>query len=319
MLAELFEEQKQLIDDFFNRLNMEQLQAVLEAFVHCSGTIIFTGVGKSGMIAKKIAMTMLSTGTKAMYLSSINALHGDIGMVDKDDIFVLISKSGESDELCNLVPYVRNKGAFPISVTCTASSRLAKACDLNVELPLKKELCPFDLAPTTSAVLQLIFGDVLLTAVMKQKKFSLDQYAKNHPSGRIGRRSTVGVRDLMLPFGSCPLCEEKDILLDVLDAFSEKACGCLLVIDDERHLKGIYTDGDLRRSLQQQGPDFRKQSMKDLMTADPKSVSVEALAWDALKMMEENQKQPVTVLPVLEGKVLVGLIKMHDIVQAGIS
>ncbi|MFT5318071.1 MAG: arabinose-5-phosphate isomerase, partial [Chlamydiales bacterium] len=205
MLKELFEEQRQLINGCFDLLDMNEVEKLLQAFLKCSGTIVFTGIGKSGIIAKKIALTMLSTGTKAFYLSAVNALHGDIGILTKDDIFVILSKSGESDELLNLVPYVRNKGASPISITCTTTSRLSKACDLHVTLPLERELCPFNLAPTTSASLQLLFGDVMVTALMSAKKFSLDEYAMNHPSGRIGKRISLRVSDLMITDGALPL------------------------------------------------------------------------------------------------------------------
>lgn len=318
MLKELFEEQRQLINGFFDLLSMEEVEKLLQAFLNCSGTIVFTGIGKSGIVAKKVALTMLSTGTKAFYLSAVNALHGDIGILTKDDIFVIFSKSGESDELLNLVPYVRNKGASPISVTCTNTSRLSKACDLHVTLPMEKELCPFNLAPTTSASLQLLFGDVMATALMQAKQFSLDEYAMNHPSGRIGKRITVKVNDLMITDGALPLCKEEDKLIDVLAELSEKRCGCLIVVDDDQRLKGIFTDGDLRRSLQNKGPGFRDDEIKDLMTSSPKSIASDALAWDAMKMMEADQKHPVTVLPVQEDDRVVGMIKMHDIIQSGI-
>jgi arabinose-5-phosphate isomerase len=261
---------------------------------------------------------MLSTGTKAFYLSAVNALHGDIGILNSDDIFVIFSKSGESDELLNLVPYVRNKGASLVSVTCTETSRLSKACDLHVTLPMERELCPYNLAPTTSASLQLLFGDVLATALMKAKNFSLDEYAKNHPSGRIGKRIIVKVRDLMITDEALPLCKENDKLIDVLDELSVKRCGCLIVVDNDGKLKGIFTDGDLRRSLHSKGPDFRENFIKDLMTHSAKSIGADVLAWEAMKVMEADQKHPVTVLPVLEEEKVVGIIKMHDIIQSGI-
>lgn len=318
MLKKLFKEQRLLIEDFFDQLDVKAVEALLQIFLDCSGAVVFTGIGKSAIVAKKIAMTMLSTGTKAFYLSATNALHGDIGMLTKDDVFVILSKSGESDELCDLVPYGRNKGAFLVSITCSEENRLSRASDLSITLPLKRELCPFNLAPTTSAAVQLIFGDVLATALMQMKKFSLDQYALNHPSGKIGKKITVRVKDLMIT-GSCiPSCREDDKLIDVLDELSEKRCGCVIIVKEDQRVCGIFTDGDLRRSIQSKGIDFRENTMKELMTKNPKKVSSDLLAWDAMKVMESDQKHPVMVLPVLDEDKLVGIIKMHDIIQSGI-
>lgn len=321
-LNDLLVKQKVLIDSFFDRVNIEQMQVLLDHCISCKGSIVFSGIGKSGYVAEKIAMTMLSTGTKAFYLSAMNALHGDISLVQQEDIFVCLSKSGESEELLNLIPFLRNKGVFIVALVCKENSSLAKGSNLELLLPCEKELCPFDLAPTTSASVQMIFGDILTTALMEAKDFSLDQYVQNHPSGRIGkkgRRSIVKVQDLKLPISQTPLCQEDNSLFDILEELSHKRCGCILIIDDAQHLKGIFTDGDLRRALQDKGSECLKLSIRELMTQNPKAIAETSLAFDALKLMEADPKNPITVLAVLDAnQKLSGIIKMHDLIQAGL-
>lgn len=312
-------EEKKSLDYFFDKINLEEADKLVELFLNCKGVVILTGVGKSGLVAKKIAVTMSSTGSKALYLSPTNALHGDIGMVHKEDVFVAISKSGESEELLHLIPAIRNKGVKLVAIVSNAESRLAKASDYVMLLPLRKELCPFDLVPTTSTTIQMIFGDLLSIAVMSKKEFSLDQYAMNHPAGRIGKRITMRVRDIMLTDTHIPMCDPTAKLGDILVELSNKKCGCVLVANEARKLQGIFTDGDLRRALQNHGSQALDKTIEQLMTLCAKSVSPDILAWDAMRIMEEDQKRPVTVLPVLsEDKTILGLIKMHDIVQSGL-
>jgi arabinose-5-phosphate isomerase len=248
----------------------------------------------------------------------MNALHGDIGIVNKDDVFIMISKSGESDELLQLIPFLRNRGVKIISIVNRENSRLAKATDLSMTLPLSKELCPFDLLPTTSAATQMIFGDVLAVALMTHRGFSLEEYALNHPAGRIGRRLTLRVKDLMLTGKDIPLCQPQGKLVDSLVELSNKKCGCVLITDEEMNLQGIFTDGDLRRALQKHGSIALESTMGELMSKHPRHIAPEEMASQAILIMEANQKSPVTVLPVVkEGKV-VGVIKLHDILQSGL-
>lgn len=320
MVEKLFQQQQFLIDHFFDNIDLQKTQQILEKFLNCKGTLIFTGVGKSGIIASKLAATMLSTGTKAFYISSADALHGDLGVVGKDDIFVCLSKSGETKELLDLVPYVRKKGAFLVGLLSNPSSRLASLCDISINLPLKKELCPFNLAPTTSTALQLIFGDILAVALMQKKAFSLNDYALNHPSGSIGRKIILKVEDLMVRGKDLPLCLENDCLIDVLSVFSLKKCGALLVVGKEGVLEGLFTDGDLRRALHKDKKDCLYKRMKDLMTVDFKWAAKEDLAVKAMQKMEEDENKLITVLPVLEeNRKVVGLIRLHDILQAGLK
>ncbi|NGX51618.1 MAG: Arabinose 5-phosphate isomerase KdsD [Chlamydiae bacterium] len=319
MLKDLFEEYQSNLNFFFDKIDVAASEKIYQIFLACEGMIIFTGVGKSGIIAEKLAMTMISTGTKALYLPPMNALHGDIGIVTEKDVLICISKSGESSELLSLIPFAKKKGAKTVAWVSNPYSRLLAECDVGISLPLRKELCPFDLAPTTSTAIQLIFGDVLSVALMEAKNFSLDDYALNHPAGAIGKKITLTVDDLMVNGDRLPLCTPKDRLREVLVTLTNKQCGCVLVMDDERRVVGIFTDGDLRRTLQKNAATILETQMKDLMTPTFIHTNRGVLAWEALRHMQRDPKRRVMMMPVLDDKSLVGLIRMHDIVQAGIS
>lgn len=319
MLKHLFDKQKRYLDYFFENINFEMAESFFEVCQQCEGLIVFSGVGKSGLVAEKIAMTLVSTGTKALYLPPSNFLHGDIGIISRKDLFVMVSTSGETEELLDLVPFVRRRHALLLAIVSNPESRLAKASDLSVFLPVQKELCPFDLAPTTSTVIQLIFGDVLAVALMQAKNFSLEDYALNHPSGMIGKKLTVTVEDLMIKGDKIPIAHPKDLLVDVLVELSNKLCGCLLVIDDNGHLLGIFTDGDLRRALQTQGGKVLEKPVEELMTASALWITKDLLAWEALKMMQRDPKKWILVLPVLENGKVVGILRLHDIVNVGMA
>ena len=319
VVKRLLNKERDILNHFFENLDLAALDKMVEILLQCKGMIILTGVGKSGLVAEKISVSMTSTGTRAFYISPINALHGDIGIAAKNDVIIMISKSGESDELLHLVPFFRNKGSKILSIVTNPASRLAKACDFNLTIPLEKELCPFDLAPTTSTVMQMIIGDILAISLMELKKFTQDQYAMNHPAGRIGRRIITKVKDLMITGNGIPVCKPRDTLGNTLVELSNKRCGCVLIIDEEMHLMGIFTDGDLRRALQKLGPAALDSKMEDIMIRSPRCIHSNELAWTALQKMEADQKHPITVLAVLdESEKVAGVIKMHDIVQAGI-
>lgn len=319
IIEDLLNRERESLDYFFSQLDRESLKDFLDTLYHCKGLVILCGVGKSSLVAEKFSVTLTSTGTRSLFLSPTNALHGDIGITTAHDVFIMISKSGESDELLNLIPFLRNKKVKILSIVNNASSRLAKASDLTLTLPVVKELCPFDLAPTTSTVIQMIVGDLLAIALMKMKQFTKDEFVMNHPAGRIGRRLMTKVKDLMITGEDIPLCQPNDKLLDTIIELSNKRCGCVLISNEQSHLLGIFTDGDLRRALQNQGPQVLEARVGSLMTTTPKTIDANELAWVALQKMEEDQKHPVTVLAVLnEENTLTGLIKMHDIVQSGI-
>src|ERR1700733_12554939 len=304
ILKELFDNERSYLNHFFEHLDYEEVDKVLATLSDCKGMIVLTGVGKSGLVAEKIAVTMTSTGTRALFLSPNNALHGDIGIINRGDVFVILSKSGESEEVLSLVPYVRNKGAIIVAIVSVPNCRMAKAVDILLILPSEKELCPFDMAPTTSTIIQMIVGDVLAIALMRIKNISMEDYVLSHPGGKIGKRITLKVKDLMLTHKKIPLCKPSDKLIDTLVELSNKQCGCVLIVDESKKMLGIFTDGDLRRSLQNKGAPALEFEMQTIMTKMPRFIEPEVLAWQALEKMEADQKHPITVLPVLEeGKV----------------
>jgi len=276
-------------------------------------------VGKSGHIAEKIANTFLSTGTRAVYLSPANALHGDLGIVHSQDLILLLSKSGGSQELLDLLPYMIKKGAETIAVVSQKDSRLAKACDHSILLPVEREICPYDLAPTTSTAAQLIFGDCMAVALMQAKNFTIGNFAANHPAGLLGRKITLKTSDLMLAGDAIPFCHPNERLIDVLHILSMKRCGCLLIVDEKRRLLGIFTDGDLRRAIESKGSDALQFALNHLMNPSPKSIGPDLLAIDAMKRMEEDLLRPITVLPVVQEGSVIGILRMHDILQAGLK
>ncbi len=316
MIEELFQEQRKAIDYFFDKLNHEETANFLQRIVNTKGIVIFSGVGKSGLVAEKIALTLTSTGTRAVFFQPTNFLHGDLGFIESQDTLVLISKSGRTEELLSLIPLARRRGASLLTIVCDGLSPLATLADAHVLLPLERELCPFGSSPTTSTSLQMIFGDVLSVALMHSKGFTREAYALNHPSGTIGRKMSMKVSDLMLEGERLPLCSGNETLGEILERLTQKKCGCILVTGEKRELLGIFTDGDLRRSLQIK--DVMLRPMKSLMTCSVKTLSKELLATEALSIMESDNQKRVAMMPVVEGEKVVGLLTMHDIVTAGL-
>jgi len=314
----LFNQQKKYLDYFFEKLDLKKAEKILDAFIECQGNLVFSGVGKSGIIAQKLATTFASIGARSFFLPPGNALHGDIGMISEKDLLIFLSKSGETSELLHLIPFIQKRGSKIVSLHSNSHSQLAKISDLSMELPLLRELCPFNLAPTTSAVLQLIFGDVLAVAMMERKNFGLKDYILNHPAGMIGKKLTLKVNHLMLTGEAIPFCSPKDRLIDVLHEISNKCCGCLLVVDEKKNLLGIFTDGDLRRSLQSDGINAMQKTMESLMVKNPMTIEANVLAIDAMKQMEENPQRLVTVLPVTNDQQVTGILRLHDVIQAGL-
>ncbi len=318
VVEELFIQTQSHLGYFFEHLSLDALRRVISHLLECRGTVFLSGVGKSSIVAKKIAMTLNSCGIKAGFLSPLDALHGDIGIVSTGDVVMLLSKSGETDELLNLCPTIRNKGASIVAVVSHEDSRLVKASDLFIVLPVAKELCPFDLAPTTSTTVQLLFGDLVAIALMRTKNVTIDNFVMNHPAGQIGKRLILKVSDLMLRGDQLPLCKPNERLVDVLVELSNKKSGCVMIVDDSMHLLGLFTDGDLRRALQKHQADALSLEIQELMTKSPRTIAPQALAYDAMKEMERNQKGAITSLIVVDGGKAIGLIRLHDIVQSGL-
>ncbi len=318
-MRDLFKNQKTYIDYFFDTVDCDQVERFVKFCLGIKGLIVLTGVGKSGIVAEKIAMTLSSTGTRAIPLPPTNFLHGDLGILTSEDLVIFLSKSGETEELLELIPFIRKKGTKLAALVCNPESRLAKNADCFVHLPVEKELCPFDLAPTTSTIVQILFGDALAIALMKAKSFSVVDYALNHPAGAIGKKMSITVESLMFKDDRMPLTAANKILSEVLSELTEKKCGCLVITDEDKSLLGILTDGDLRRALQSHGPSILHKSVRELMTCSAIAITKETLAWEALKIMQKDPKRWISVLPVLDQRKVVGLIRMHDIIQAGIA
>lgn len=313
-LAKLISVQRQALNFYFDQVDLEAVNRIIDCCYKTKGLTVLTGVGKSGIIAEKISATLVSTGTRSIFLPSSNFLHGDIGAITSEDLVVFLSKSGRTQELLKIIPHLKKKGTQVVAVVSEARSRLSEVVDDVVELPVLKELCSFDLVPTISTTIQLLFGDLLAIELMHKKKFSIEEYATNHPAGTIGRKITFTVEDFMKTENELPICKKKDILLEVLVELSNKCCGCLLIVDDQMCLEGIFTDGDLRRLLHQEGAEALEKSMELLATRDPIVLSPKTSVHAAFQIMQANRL--VTVAPVIESNNrLVGLIRMHDLIN----
>ncbi|KAF8392181.1 hypothetical protein HHK36_022523 [Tetracentron sinense] len=309
-LLNLFKSQQNYLNFFFQNLDLSQTLTFTQALLNAKGTIFFTGVGKSGFVAQKISQTLVSLGIRSRFLSPVDALHGDIGILSKSDLLVFLSKSGNTEELLKLVPCAKAKGVFLISLTSSERNLLTNVCDLNVYLPLERELCPFDLAPVTSTAIQMVFGDTVAIALMGARNLTQDEYAANHPAGRIGK-SLIFKEEL-------PVCRERDLIMDQLVELTSKGCGCLLVIDEECHLIGTFTDGDLRRTLKASGEGIFKLTVGEMCHRKPRTIGPDAMAVDAMEKME-SPPSPVQFLPVINHQnVLIGIITLHGLVSAGL-
>ncbi|XP_030937073.1 probable arabinose 5-phosphate isomerase [Quercus lobata] len=317
-LLDLFKSQQSHLNFFFQNLSLPQTLAFTRTLLSSSGTIFFSGVGKSGFVANKISQTLVSLSIRSAFLSPVDALHGDIGILSSSDVVVLFSKSGNTDELLRLVPCVRAKGAYLISLTSIQGNALAALCDMNVHLPLERELCPFDLAPVTSTAIQMVFGDTIAIALMAARNLTKEEYAANHPAGRIGKSLIFKVKDVMKKQEELPVCREGDLIMDQLVELTSKGCGCLLVIDDEYHLIGTFTDGDLRRTLKASGEGIFKLTVGEMCNRKPRTISPDAMAVDAMKKMEAPPS-PVQFLPVIDNQnIVIGIVTLHGLVSAGL-
>lgn len=317
-LLDLFKSQQDHLNYFFQHLSLPHTLTFTQTLLKCRGTIFFTGVGKSGFVANKISQTLISLGIKSGFLNPLDALHGDIGILSSDDILVMFSKSGNTEELLKVVPCAKAKGAYLVSVTSVEGNALAAVCDMNVHLPVERELCPFDLAPVTSTAIQMVFGDTVAIAMMGARNLTRDEYAANHPAGRIGKSLIFKVQDVMKPQKELPVCKEGDLIMDQLVELTSKGCGCLLVIDEEYHLIGTFTDGDLRRTLKASGEGIFKLTVGEMCNRSPRTIGPDAMAVEAMQKME-SPPSPVQFLPVINRQnILIGIVTLHGLVSAGL-
>lgn len=283
----------------------------------CTGKVIVTGMGKSGLIAQKIAATLVSTGTPAMFLHPAEGMHGDIGIAHKHDIILGISKSGESDELIGLLPTIRRIGARMIAITADRDSMLAKHADLVLLTPIEEEACPLNMAPTCSTTAALVVGDALAMALMKLRNFQPEDFALFHPGGQLGKRLLLTVSDVMRSGEANPVIRVTAGLREMLYEITSKRAGAVSVVDEAHHLLGLVTDYDIRRVLEKSG-NILAMTIADIMNTKPTFVYEDDKAIRALEIMEKRDK-PFLVLPVLDHQdEVVGMVHLHDLVARGL-
>jgi arabinose-5-phosphate isomerase len=301
------------------RLAEAEVERAIEILAVCRGKVVLLGVGKSGIIAQKIAATMTSTGTAAIYLHPSDALHGGLGIVASEDVVLALSNSGETDEVISMLPHLKHRGVPLIALVGNLNSTLARRADVVLDATVDKEACPLNMAPTTSTTVALAIGDALSVVLMQVKGLTTDDFAQNHPAGRLGKRLTLRVADLMHSGDGNPTIGGDAPWLEVIAAITRGGLGAVNVVDSKGHLLGVITDGDLRRTIQRIKPtELETLSSSMMMTREPVVARPELLAYDALQLMEDRPRQ-IPVLPVVtEERVCVGLIRIHDIVRSGL-
>jgi arabinose-5-phosphate isomerase len=293
------------LDDRFTR--------AVELLLLCRGRVVVSGIGKSGHIARKIAATLASTGTPAIFVHAAEAAHGDLGMITRDDVLVALSYSGEGDELLTMLPVAKREGTPLIAMTGNASSSLARLADVHLDVRIDKEACPLNLAPTSSTTAMLALGDALAIACLDARGFGPDDFARSHPAGALGRRLLTYVRDVMRTGDRIPRVTVDTPLIDALREISSKQLGMTAVLDGGGRLQGIFTDGDLRRLLER-ATDVRSVKLADVMTRDPLTIAPDVLAAEAAQLMDQRKKNQ---LLVVDGSgALVGALHMHDLMAA---
>jgi arabinose-5-phosphate isomerase len=301
------------------RLDSRAVADAVDICLACTGKLVVLGTGKSGIAARKIASTLTSTGTAAIYLHPADALHGDIGVVTRGDAAIAVSNSGESDELATVLSHLRHREIPVIAIVGNAGSSIARRADVSLDAGTDEEACPLNLAPMASTTVAIALGDALAVLLMTAKNFTAEDFALNHPAGALGKRLTLRVRDLMHSDRENPTVPETASLMDVLETITRGGLGAANVVDGGGTLRGIITDGDIRRAVQRSGLEgLERLRAVDVMTAMPTVVGAQVLAYDALRVMEDRPSQ-IAVLPVVEddGR-CVGLLRLHDIVQAGL-
>jgi arabinose-5-phosphate isomerase len=295
------------------RIGNDFVQAV-EAMYHCKGKVIVSGIGKSGIIGRKIAATLSSTGTPAFHLHPTEGVHGDVGLVTKDDIIIAISKSGETEELSRLLPSLRKIGVFIISFTGNLESTLAKQSDVVLDISVHEEACPYNLVPTTSTAVTLALGDALALCLLHLKNLKPKDFALFHPGGNIGKRLLTKVEDVMLTGSYIPIVPLKARMKETILEMTSKR-GITTVVDTKGRIKGVITDGDLRRLLEKRS-DIFSLSAREIMTRKPRTTSKDELAITAVKTMETYG---ITSMPVVNSaKKPIGIIHLHDLMRLGI-
>lgn len=292
------------------------IQKAFDLLANCQGKVVVTGLGKTGIIARKISATLASTGTTSIFLHAADGVHGDIGMIQDNDVVIAVSNSGSTKELLSIVSYIKFIHVPIIAMTGNITSPLAESSDVTLDCSVAKEYEPFGLVPTVSTTVALAFGDALAVALLRHKNFKEKDFALFHPGGTIGKKLLLRVKDIMHTGEMLPKVYSHQKMSDVIVEMTTKKLGCTAVINCDGTLTGMITDGDLRRQLQVKQGNLMDQTASDCMTPNPKHASPEDLAVTTLNLMELHK---ITMLPVVdENKIPVGMLHMHDLLQAGI-
>jgi len=288
----------------------------VELVFECKGRVIVTGVGKSGLVARKIAATLASTGTSAFFIHAAEGLHGDLGVVREEDVILIITKSGETSEISALIPQLRNIGVKLITITGTLDTSLTRVSDIVLDASVKEEACPHDLAPTASSTAALVMGDALAVALLERRGFTMEDFASIHPGGNLGKKLLTRIEDLMYTGDHLPIMQEDSLFKDVILEMNRKRFGAVCIVDDKGKLKGIITEGDLRREIEK-GEAILQSKASESMSTKPKVVSGQTLAVDALALLEEFNI--LQLIMVDEDGKPIGMIHLHDLLDAGIK
>jgi len=298
-----------------DRLDENFVRAV-DILSGCKGKVVVTGLGKSGLIGRKIAATFSSTGTPSLFLHATEGIHGDLGMIMKEDVVLAVSNSGETDELLMLLPIIKRLGPKIIVMTGNPDSRLSRTGDVILNAAIKEEACPMGLSPTASTTAALAMGDALAVVLLEKKGFKQEDFALRHPGGTLGRKLLLRVEELMHSNTALPVVHEDTPMKETLLEITSKRLGVTGVVDGRGELVGVITDGDLRRGLESRGDIFRFKA-KELMTGNPKTITAEELATQAVSIMEQHS---ITSLFILEngGRKPKGIVHLHDLLKAGI-
>ncbi|MAR07367.1 MAG: KpsF/GutQ family sugar-phosphate isomerase [Cyanobium sp. NAT70] len=325
-LTRCLQEEATAIASAAERLSGSEVEAALALLERCGdqrSKLVITGVGKSGIVARKIAATFSSIGLMALFLNPLDALHGDLGVVAPEDVCLLLSNSGETAELLEVLPHLKRRGTARIAIVGRADSSLARGSDVVLEAGVDREVCPLNLAPTASTAVAMAIGDALAAVWMERRGISPADFALNHPAGSLGKQLTLTAADLMVPASQLHPLQPQTPLPEVIGGLTRDGIGSGWVEqpDNPGALVGIITDGDLRRALQDRSAEqWTALTAADLMTVDPITVNAEVLVVHALEQMEHNRRKPISVLPVVsETNHLLGLLRLHDLIQAGLA
>jgi arabinose-5-phosphate isomerase len=316
----VFEKTEAALHEVAARLDPQFAKAIA-VLTACEGRVVVTGLGKSGHVGRKMASTFSSTGTPAVFIHATEAMHGDLGFIRNDDVVILVSKSGNNDELRSWIPFLLERGCDTIAISGNADSYLAGEATVFLDVSVEEEACPNNLAPTSSSTAALVMGDALAVAILEQRGFSPDDFLRLHPGGILGKRLSLRVRDLMHPISAQPSLAPNAKMGEAITALVEGGLGMVCLLDSAGKLAGLLTDGDLKRALSRGDTSLiLEEPVMSIASSDPRTVQPDMLVTEALTLMETNQPGPITGLVVMgaEGEVI-GLLHIHDILRAGLS